>query len=51
MAKGKTRNFFVWIIVGLLFVGLLGFGAGGLSGTVRSVGTVGDKSLTTQSYF
>lgn len=51
MAKGKTKNFFVWIILGLLFVGLLGFGAGGLSGTVRSVGTVGEKPLSTQAYF
>lgn len=51
MAKGKTRNFFVWIIMGLLFVGLMGFGATGLSGTVRTVGKVGDLPLTTQSYF
>lgn len=51
MAKGKTRNFFVWIILGLLFVGLMGFGATGLSGTVRTVGTVGDKPITTQAYF
>ncbi|MBT8412605.1 MAG: peptidyl-prolyl cis-trans isomerase [Octadecabacter sp.] len=51
MAKGKTRNFFVWIILGLLFVGLLGFGATGLSGTVRTVGTVGEKPITTQAYF
>ncbi|MCF2872819.1 peptidylprolyl isomerase [Octadecabacter sp. G9-8] len=37
--------------MGLLFVGLLGFGAGGLTGTVRSVGTVGEKPLSTQAYF
>lgn len=48
---GKTRNLFVWIILGLLFVGLMGFGATGLSGTVRSVGQVGDLPITTQSYF
>jgi len=51
MAKGKTKNFFVWIIMGLLFVGLMGFGATGLTGNVRSVGTVGDKPLSTQRYF
>ena len=51
MAKGKTKNFFVWIILGLLFVGLLGFGAGGLSGTIRSVGTVGEKPLSAQAYY
>ena len=48
---GKTRNFFVWIILGLLFVGLMGFGATGLTGTVRTVGTVGTKPITTQAYY
>ncbi len=51
MAKGKTKNFFVWIILGLLFVGLMGFGASGLSGTVRSIGSVGEKSISGQRYF
>ncbi|MDB2368981.1 peptidylprolyl isomerase [Octadecabacter sp.] len=51
MAKSKTKNFFVWVIMGLLAVGLLGFGAAGVSGTVRTVGTVGDKPLSTQAYF
>jgi peptidyl-prolyl cis-trans isomerase D len=51
MAKGKTKNFFVWIILGLLFVGLLGFGATGLSGNISSVGTVGDKPLSVQRYY
>jgi len=51
MAKGKTKNFFVWIIMGLLFVGLMGFGAAGLKGNVSSVGTVGDKPLAAQRYY
>ena len=51
MAKGKTGNFFMWIIMGLLFVGLIGFGAGGLSGNISNVGTVGEKPLSVQSYF
>ena len=51
MAKGKTKNFFVWIILGLLFVGLMGFGASGLSGNISNVGTVGDKPLSVQSYY
>ena len=34
---------FVWVILALLIVGLAGFGATNLSGTVRSVGAVGDK--------
>lgn len=51
MAKGKTKNFFVWIIMGLLFVGLMGFGAAGLSGNVTSIGSVGDKPLPVQRYY
>ena len=51
MAKSKSKNFFVWIILGLLFVGLLGFGATGLSGNISTVGTVGDKTINAQTYF
>ncbi|MCF2903797.1 peptidyl-prolyl cis-trans isomerase [Octadecabacter sp. CECT 8868] len=51
MAKGSTKNFFVWIILGLLFVGLMGFGASGLSGNISSIGSVGEKSLPVQTYF
>jgi peptidyl-prolyl cis-trans isomerase D len=51
MAKGKTKNFFVWIILGLLFVGLMGFGASGLSGNLQSIGVVGDKTLSAQRYY
>lgn len=51
MANGKTKNFFVWIILGLLFVGLMGFGATGLSGNISSIGSVGEKSLSVQRYF
>ena len=36
---------FVWVILALLIVGLAGFGASNLSGTVRSVGAVGDNRL------
>ncbi|WP_375281855.1 peptidyl-prolyl cis-trans isomerase [Pseudooctadecabacter sp.] len=52
MAKAsKTRNFFVWIVMGLLFIGLMGFGATGLSGTVRAIGNAGDKPIAAQSYY
>lgn len=51
MAKGKTKNFFVWIILGLLFVGLMGFGASGLSGNLQTIGMVGDKTLSAQRYY
>ncbi|WP_299653728.1 peptidylprolyl isomerase [uncultured Tateyamaria sp.] len=53
MAKGKTSisKIAVWILLGLLFVGLsLGFGLDGLGGTVRTVGKVGDKYIDVQTY-
>ena len=48
--RNSLSKTFVWVILGLLFIGLAGFGATGLSGTVRTVGAVGDKPITTQSY-
>lgn len=53
MAKGKNSisKIAVWILLGLLFVGLsLGFGLDGLGGTVRTVGKVGDKYIDVQTY-
>ena len=52
MAAGiKTlSNTFVWILMGLLIVGLAGFGAVNLSGTVRTVATVGDQSVGVNAY-
>ncbi|WP_417606387.1 SurA N-terminal domain-containing protein [Primorskyibacter flagellatus] len=44
---GKTL---VWILMGLLIVGLMGFGAINFSGTVRSVGSVGDKEIDVNTY-
>ncbi len=41
---------FVWIILGLLIAGLAGFGATNLSGTVRTVATVGDETVTVDEY-
>jgi len=50
MARGGTSKIFVWILLGLLIVGLAGFGATSLSGNVRSVGSVGDEKITIQKY-
>lgn len=51
MAKGSTfSKTAVWILLGLLIVGLAGFGATNLSGTVRTVGTAGDKSISVDDY-
>jgi len=48
--KGKPANLLVWILLGLLFVGLAGFGIGGFSGNVRSIGKVGDREVSVQLY-
>ncbi len=50
MAKSKAKQSAAWVIVVLLLIGLLGFGAGGLSGTIRSIGTVGDKTIPVVQY-
>lgn len=50
MAKGKSNRIFVWIIMGLLMFGMIGFGATGLSGRISSVGTVGDLPVEVTAY-
>jgi peptidyl-prolyl cis-trans isomerase D len=50
MGKSKLSKTLIWILMGLLFVGLAGFGATSLSGTARSVATVGEKEVTTDAY-
>ncbi|MGI1663249.1 peptidyl-prolyl cis-trans isomerase [Palleronia sp. KMU-117] len=50
MAKAKTSNIFVWILLGLLIVGLAGFGATNFGGSVRSVGSVGDTEIDVNAY-
>ena len=50
MARANKPRYFLWIIMGLLVVGLLGFGTGGLSGNLRTVGDVGDKQITVAAY-
>ncbi len=52
MAKGSTvSKTAIWILLGLLILGLAGFGATNLSGTVRTIGTAGDKSISVDEYF
>ena len=52
MAKGSNSlsKTAVWILLGLLILGLGGFGATNLSGTLRTIGTVGDKHIDIQVY-
>lgn len=50
MAQKKKTKIGAWIIVGVVLVGLAGFGTGGLTGNIRTLGTVGDKDITVASY-
>ena len=52
MTKSKTSvsKIFVWILLGFLFVGLIGFGTGNLSGSVKTIGKIGDTDITVNQY-
>lgn len=50
MAQKKKTKIGAWIIVGVVLVGLAGFGTGGLTGNIRTLGTVGDKDITVAAY-
>lgn len=50
MAKKVGSKVFVWILLGMIIVGLIGFGSTNLGGTVRSIGSVGDKDLSINGY-
>jgi peptidyl-prolyl cis-trans isomerase D len=50
MAQSRARQIAVWGILGILVVGLVGFGSTNFSGNVRSLGSAGDKDVSMQSY-
>jgi peptidyl-prolyl cis-trans isomerase D len=51
MAKGNSiSKTFVWILLGLLIVGLAGFGATSMTGSIRTVGTVGSQAISVDEY-
>lgn len=50
MATKSKNRYFIWIIMGLLTVGLLGFGTGGLGGNIRNIGKVGEKDISVVQY-
>lgn len=50
-AKGNSiTKIAVWVLMGMLILGLGGFGAVNFNGSVRSVGTVGDKEISVDQY-
>ncbi|MEX0349569.1 MAG: peptidyl-prolyl cis-trans isomerase [Paracoccaceae bacterium] len=50
-AAKKMSKTFVWILMGLLMVGLAGFGAVDMMGTARTVATVGDETISVDEYY
>jgi peptidyl-prolyl cis-trans isomerase D len=49
--KQSAQNVFVWILMGLLVLGLAGFGVDGfLSQRATSIGSVGSREISTQAY-
>lgn len=53
MAKGirkKGTNTVVWILMGLLILGLGGFGVTNFGGSIRSIGSVGDREVDVDDY-
>ena len=48
--RSKGANFLVYGLVGLLILGLAGFGIGNFSSTVQAIGSVGDEEISVQEY-
>lgn len=48
--KGKTSNFFMFILMGLLILGLAGFGVSSFGGSNARVGSVGEVEITVDEY-
>ena len=51
MAKSSSiSKTAIWILMGLLILGLAGFGATNLSGSIRTIGMAGDKPIGVETY-
>ncbi|MEM7438684.1 MAG: SurA N-terminal domain-containing protein [Pseudomonadota bacterium] len=49
--RGSGQSKAMWIVIGLLMIGLTGFGLGGLTGgTIRTIGSVGDEPIEIAPY-
>ncbi|WP_415184618.1 SurA N-terminal domain-containing protein [Phaeovulum sp.] len=48
--RSQGKNTIVWILMGLLILGLGGFGVSNFSGSVRSIGSVGETEIDVNDY-
>lgn len=48
--RGKAKEAAVWVMMGMLILGLGGFGVTSFSGGVTKIGSVGDIDITTNDY-
>ena len=48
--RKKRTNPVIWTLMALMILGLGGFGARNFGGSVRSIGTVGDRDIDVQDY-
>lgn len=48
--RGKGKQTIVWVLMGMLVLGLGGFGVGNFSGGTADVGAVGDVEISSQDY-
>ena len=48
--RGKGKSTIVWLLMGMLVLGLGGFGVTNFSGGTADIGTVGDVSISSQDY-
>ena len=51
MARPNISKTLVWILMGMLILGLGGFGVTNLSGSQRKIGSVGNVDITVQEYY
>jgi peptidyl-prolyl cis-trans isomerase D len=47
----KVSRFFVWIIMGMVLVGLIGFGSFNFGGSANAIGKVGETEIDANRYF
>ena len=48
--RGKAQEAAVWVLMGMLILGLGGFGVTSFTGGVTKIGSVGDTDITTDDY-